>query len=449
VNDYGLYLSIFGVSFHYNYLHIFQELLGVPYMLRFAISPTGDMHIGNLRVAILNFLVAQQRKEGFIVRIDDTNKARNIEGKDTEIMQILEKFALNHESVFHQSEHLHMHQTLAIKLLAQDKAFICTCTEEETNKTPHCSGHCSNADKADLTKIKASGTPFVIRINKPIEDLIITDLIHDSIKTKADNMDSFVILEKDGSPSDIFASACDDMLSGINILICEDEQVLSTAKQLHIKKQLGFDAQTQYLHLPVVTHGDDHLSLKWLFSEGYVPDAIINYLLLLDYTQAPSEVFTLPDAIEWFNIKNISTSSVEFDLDKLSFINRQHLKNMEDKALSSLFGFADADIGKLAKLYLEEVSTTTEIDKKIKAIFSPKHFEGEYSEQMRTLENLIQNAPMFSTFKDFSSYLMQKSGLKDDNFFKPLRLLITAEADGPDLNNLYSYIKSYILEIAS
>ena len=112
-------------------------------MLRFAPSPTGDMHIGNLRVAILNYLVSQQRHEQFIVRIEDTDKARNIEGKDTEIMQILEKFALKYDSVFHQSEHLHMHQTLAIKLLEQDKAFICTCTPEQLE-----------ADRKEAKKIK-------------------------------------------------------------------------------------------------------------------------------------------------------------------------------------------------------------------------------------------------------------------------------------------------------
>ena len=100
-------------------------------MLRFAPSPTGDMHIGTLRVAILNYLIAQQHKKSFTVRIEDTDKALNIEGKDTEIMQVLEKFALKHESVFHQSEHLHMHQTLAIRLLEEGKAFVCTCTTEQ------------------------------------------------------------------------------------------------------------------------------------------------------------------------------------------------------------------------------------------------------------------------------------------------------------------------------
>jgi glutamyl-tRNA synthetase len=160
-------------------------------------------------------------------------------------------------------------------------------------------------------------------------------------------------------------------------------------------------------------------------------------------------VFTLPDAIEWFDIENISKSAAKFDIDKLRFINRKHIERMDDKALSTLFGFADVDIGKLAKLYLEEASTTKEIDAKIKAIFSPKRFEGEWSEKMRTLETLVQDAPMFTAFNDFTSYLTKASGLEGENLFKPLRLLLTGVDRGPELSDLYPLIKSYLLEIAS
>ena len=349
-----------------------------------------------------------------------------------------------------------MHQTLAIRLLEEGKAFVCTCTAEQLEADRY-SGQCFDVDKTEHANLKESGIPFVIRIKKPTEEIVHHDLIKGDITTTPDEVDSFVILDADGTPTYNFACACDDMLSGVNFIIRGEDHLSDTPKQKHIKMQLGYEEETTYAHLPIILNtegekmskGDDASSVKWMFEEGFIPDAIINYLLLLGNSKAPKELFTLPEAIEWFKLENISRSAAKFDIDKLRFINREHLKMMGDKELSTFFGFADADIGKLAKLYLEEVSTTTEIDKKVKAIFSPKHFEGEYSEQMRTLENLIQNAPMFSTFKDFSSYLMQKSGLKDDHFFKPLRLLITAEADGPDLNNLYSYIKSYILEIAS
>jgi len=435
-------------------------------MLRFAPSPTGDMHIGNLRVAILNYLIAQQRDESFIVRIEDTDTKRNIEGKDTEIMQILEKFALTHESVFHQTEHLHMHQTLAIKLLEEGKGFVCICTPEQLeadreeskkNKVAYrYKGRCIDAPY-DVDTLKEEKTPFVIRINQPDAPIINHDLIKGDIETAPNEVDSFVILRADGTPTYNFACACDDMLSGVDFIIRGEDHLSNTPKQKHIKIQLGYDAETTYAHLPIIlnTEGkkmskhDDASSVKWMFEEGFVPDAIINYLLLLGNSKAPKEIFTLPEAIEWFNIENISKSAVKFDIDKLRFINRKHLEMMDDKQLSTLFGFADADIGKLAKIYLEEVSTTKELEAKIKPIFSPKDFEGEWGEQMTIIAKLIADAPMIDTFDEFKSYIMKESGLKGKNFLKPLRLLLTGAEHGPELSDIYPLIKSYLLEVAS
>ncbi len=398
-------------------------------MLRFAISPTEDMEINALRIAMLNYLVAAQREEPFIVRIEDRNKEKNIEGKDTEIMQILEKFALKYHSVFHQSEHLHMHQTLAIKLLEEEKAFVCTC-KEEIEPYP---GKCYNVDKSEHAKLKESGEPFVIRIKRQKED---------------SSVDSFLILDKNGISSDNFASACDDILSGVTYIICEEKHLPDIAKQKHSKTQLGYKEETTYRYLPGILDTDD-FSLKWLFEEGFIPDAILNYLLLSGNEEVPKEIFTLPEAIEWFNIENISESAVKFDIDKLRFINREHLRMMDDKKLSTLFGFADADIGKLAKLYLEEASTLKELESKIRPIFTPKDFNGKWGEEMRIMEKLIQELPMINSFEQFKSTLMKKSGLEGEHFFKPLHVLLTGAEHGPELSAVYPLIKPYLLEVAS
>ena len=436
-------------------------------MLRFAPSPTGDMHIGNLRVAILNYLIAQQREESFIVRIEDTDKAHNIEGKDTEIMQILEKFALLHESVFHQSEHLHMHQTLAIRLLEEGKAFVCTCSDEEIKADREASkvqkiayrysGQCFDVNKEEHANLKERGIPFVVRIKKPTEPIINHDLIKGDSTTAPNEVDSFVILRADGTPTYDFSCACDDMLSGVDFIVRGEDQLSSTPRQKHIKTLLGYETETTYAHLPIILNTeaikmdkrDDAGSVKWMFEKGFIPDAIINYLLLLGYSKAPKEIFTLPEAIEWFKIENISKSAAEFDIDKLRFINREHLKLIDDKRLSTLFGFADEDIGKLAKLYLEEASTLKELESKIKSIFSPKDFEGEWSDQMRTMEDIILNAPMIDDFNEFKAHIIKESGLKGDHLLKPLRLLLTGAEHGPELSEIYPLIKPYLLEVAS
>jgi len=433
--------------------------MGATFMLRFAPSPTGDMHIGNLRVAILNYLVSLQRNESFLIRINDTDKAQNIEGKDTEIMQILEKFALIHASVFHQSEHLHMHQTMAIKLLEQNKAFVCTCTKEEIeaekekarkNNISYCySGKCEKQDKDQRLKLKENGTPFVLRIKKPMQDICYTDMIKGEVSTSINDIDAFIILHEDGTPTANFAAACDDMLSGITQIIIEDTHLIDTARQIHIKQQLGFDAEIHHAQIPAITNSTDTSSVKWFFEHGYIPDAIINYMLLLGNTKTPKKIFTLPEAIAWFDIENISKEKVKFNKDKLRFINREHLRRMDDKLLSSLFGFADADVGKLVKLYLEEASTINELALKIRPIFAPKDFESKWAEEMKLMQKIIADAPMINNFNDFSNYLMKESGLKDTHFSKPLRVLLTGAEHGPELSHIYPLIKSYLLEIAS
>ena len=436
-------------------------------MLRFAPSPTGDMHIGNLRVAILNYLVAQQNNDQFLVRIEDTDVKRNIEGKDTDIMMLLEKFAIIHNSVFHQSEHLNLHQTLAIKLLKEEKAFVCKCTDEELeterenakeNKVAYrYSGRCEKLTSTDYEALKVSKKPFVVRLRKPQNNIINNDMIKGTITTAPNEVDSFVILRTDGTPTYNFACACDDMMSNIDFIIRGEDHLSNTPKQIHIKNVLGYENKTKYAHLPIIlnTDGkklskrDNASSIKWLFEEGFIPDAILNYLLLLGNSKAPKEIFTLPEAIKWFDFNSISKSSAQFDIDKLRFINRAHLKMMDDKQLSALFGFADADIGKLAKVYLEECSTTNELKAKIQSIFSPKNFDGENGEKMKVMANIIASAPEFEEFNKFQNYVMKESGFKDKNFFQPLRCLLTGVESGPEVSEIYPLIKSYILEVAS
>jgi len=401
-------------------------------MLRFAPSPTGDMHIGDLRIAILNYLVAQQKKENFLIRIEDGDMKRNIEGKDTEIMMILEKFALKHDGVHHQSEHLGIHQNLAFRLLKEEKAFVCKCKDEALES---CLKGCDSLTKEEYTTLRESGETFVVRLKKPTHNI-------------GDKIGSFVILNSESRPTYDFACACEDMLSNINVIIREEEDFIHTLKQKQIKSFLGYENHTEYLHLPSILNGEA-FSVKWLFEEGFVPDAILNYLLLLGNPKAPKEIFTLPEAIEWFNLDTISKRAVKLDMDKLRFINRAHLKMMDDKKLSTIFGFADADIGKLAKLYLEEVSTTNELKVKIGAIFKPKSFDGEWGEQMIIIKDIIADAPYFETFNAFKKHIMDRSGLQEENLFNPLQILLTGTHKSPQLSEIYPFIKSYILEVAS
>jgi len=393
-------------------------------MLRFAPSPIGDMHLDNLQIAIVNYLVAQQKNDKFLVRIEDVNVEEMVEGKDTEIMMILEKFALKHNSVFHQSEHLNLYQTLALRLLKEKKAFVCQCQDENSS----CSSSCKELSQEDYSKLKESGEPFVVRVKQN------------------DDIDDFVILKTDGKPSYNFACASDDMMSDIDPVIRDEKYLNETTKQKHIKKLLGYENESDYVHLSTIK---DSPSVKSLFEQGFVPDAILNYLLLVGNPQALKEVFTLPEAIEWFELENLSKTAEYFDIAKLKHLNREHLKLIDDKLLSTFFGFADANIGRLAKVYLKECSTINELEEKIRAIFKAKDFSGEFGEQMKMLSELIFEAPILESFDEFQSYLINRSGLKEDALLEPLQQLLTGTANGAKLSEIYPYIKSYILEVAS
>jgi len=412
-------------------------------MLRFAPSPMKEMQLSDLRVAVINYLIAQQQKDRFVVRIDDGSAPENMQGKDTEVMMILEKFALKHDGVHHQSEHRGIHQTLAIRLLQEDKAFICQCDAS----LDCCVGECERLERPEYAKLKEQGDPFVVRIKAPMEDIVFEDRFFGQQVGAVETL-AFVILDQAGSPSSTFATACEDMLGNIDKIIQKKQYLPETPKQIHIKNSLGYQTDTSYAHLSEV-HQD--CSVRSLLEQGFIPDAILNYLLCLGNQALNQEIFTLPQAVEWFDLDALSSSPAQVEMNVLREINRAHLLRMDDRDLSTLFGFADADIGKLAKCYLDdEVSTTVALAERIEPIFRPKSFDGVQGEVKRLLSDLIFKAPYFEQFDALLAYLIQESGLDQDQIETPLRSLLTgSDQSAPALQEIYPYIKSYLLEVAS
>ncbi len=431
-------------------------------MFRFAPSPTGDMHIGNLKVALLNYIMAKKTGEKFIVRIEDTDKERNIEGKDKEILEILEKFEIEYDQVYYQSQNLKFHQQFASHLLINRLAFACFCTEEELDKKREEAKKKGVAYRYDGTceelsneEVLNSEKPFVVRIKKPTENISFKDEIKGELSFSPDDIDSFVILRADKTPTYNFACAIDDMLSDISFIIRGEDHLSNTPKQILIRKYLGYEKEIKYAHLPIILNKegkkmskrDNASSVKWLLEEGFLPEAISNYLILLG-NKTPKEIFTLKEAIEFFDIKNLSKASAKFDTDKLRFINREHIRMKDPLQLAKLLGYHDKEIGELAKLYTEEASTLKELKSKIDKIFSKKSPPEEFKESFDKIINAIKEAPFFENFEDFKKHLSKETGLKGKNFFKPLRIALTGEEHGPNLSDLYPHIKNYLTEIA-
>ena len=431
-------------------------------MLRFAPSPTGDMHIGNLRVAIFNYIVSKQLNEGLIIRIEDTDKERNIEGKDKEILEILNLFSIEYKSVFYQSENLKYHQKMALQLMTQKKAFACFCSDSKLEELKEESikkgiafrydGFCETLSDETVLNTNA---PFTVRLKKPDHNIKFTDLLKGDFEYAPFDVDSFIILRQDKTPTYNYACSVDDMLMDISMVIRGEDHVSNTPKQIHIRESLGYTKEIKYVHLPIILNAstgkkmskrDDASSVKWLIDEGFLPSAIANYLVLMG-NKTPTEIFTLEEAISWFKIENVSKSGAKFDIDKLRFINRKHIELLDEMRLSKILGFADNDIGKLAKLYLEEASTIKEIKVKLNNIFSQKSTLEGFEQESQTIKEVLKNAPYFENYDDLKDYVIQKTDLKGKNLFKPLRYILTGVENGPNLTDIYPFIKNYIGEI--
>ncbi len=430
-------------------------------MLRFAPSPTGDMHIGNLRVAIFNYIVAKQRGEDLLIRIEDTDKERNIEGKDKEILSILDLFGIEYSQVIYQSGNYKFHSAMALQLLHEKKAFNCFCSPEVLEQKRIEASNRSMPYRYDdaCLKLKAEEVidnplPFSVRLKRPLHSITIKDLIKGEVKFEPKDIDSFTILRQDKTPIYNFACAVDDMLADISIIIRGEDHMSNTPKQEFIRTELGYTKKIEYAHLPIILNyegkkmskRDDASSVKWLLEEGFLPSAIANYLILMG-NKPPKEIFTLSEAIEFFDLFKISKSPARFDLDMLRHINSEHLKLQDPLELSRYVGFADKSIGELAKVYLEEASTTKELRSKIKPIFEPKVAGAEIEQGVMILRNIIKNMPHFEEYDEFKNYITKESGLKGKDLFKPLRFLLTGALNGPDLSVIYKYIKNYIQEV--
>jgi len=429
-------------------------------MLRFAPSPTGDMHIGNLRVAIFNYIVAKQRGEKLLIRIEDTDKERNIEGKDKEILEILDVFGIKYDEVVYQSTNFHLHQELAKQLIEKQKAFVCFCSEDEIaierekaklEKRPYrYSGKCEFLTKKEVERKLKEKKPFVIRLKKPEKSVKFKDLIKGEFEFSPFDIDSFVIMRADFTPTYNFACSIDDMIYDISLVIRGEDHLSNTPKQIAIRDALGYDKKIEYAHLPIILNEegkkmskrDNASSVKWLLEEGFLPEAIANYLILLG-NSFEKEVFSLEEAIEFFDLTKISRAPAKFDIEKLKFLNKEHMKKIDN--LAKFLG-VNSIYEDLLKIFRDESSTLKEIKEKFDRVFE-KCEDEEFKNEREILKEEILNSDLEESYDDFKKRLMKKTLLKGKKFFMPLRELLINQKHGAEIKDLYQAMKPYLKEV--
>ena len=419
-------------------------------MLRFAPNPNGDMHIGDLRIALFNYILSKQLKEDLIIRIEDTDNQRNLEGKDKEILEILNLFSIDFTQVLYQSENIKYHTQMAMQLLLDKKAFNCFCSDEaleqdkqradEKGKPYHYTDFCLNL--SDEAKFECNA-PFTVRLKRPKDDIKFNDMINGEYSYNPFEVDSFNILKHNKTPTYNFTCAVDDMLNNISTVVRENENLLDTSKQIHVRQSLGYDQNVNYIHLANILDLNTINSVNSLINNGFLPVAIANYILHLGYN-APCEIFTIEEAVEWFDISKVSKDDVKFDIERLRFINKEHLKMMDEMRLSKLIGYADKDIGTLAKIYLEECDTLKELKEKISLIFNKKETLDGLEEEFTKVQECLKSAPYIDDFNDLKKYIIDNTGIDSE---KVLRYALTGAISGPSLSEIYPLNKNYLGEI--
>ncbi len=403
-------------------------------MYRFAHSLTQEINISNLRIALFNYISAKQSNEKFLIRIEDIDKVDNTGEKDQELLEILHLFGIQYDQVIYQSENLKFYQQLATKLLMDKNAFVCFCNPKSLEEKKY-DGRCKNLSDEEVLN---SESPFVIRIKKPKE-------AKQNFTHEVD--DDFIILNIDKTPKHDFACAIDDMMYDISEIIQEENQIPNPPRQTLIRNYLGYDKEIKYINIPMLSSDEsqESLNIKSLLQNGFLPSAIINYLILISH-KTPVEIFSIDDALEWFNLVEIYKNPVKFDLQKLRNINKKHIKKLDSLQLSKALGYSSIEIGDLAKIYTQECSTLEEIKLKIDKIFKTKICE-KYTKEFDTLKEIAKDAPYFKSFEEYKTYMIQKSGLNGEEFFKPLQILLTGTSTDIDLNEIYPHIKNYLGEI--
>ena len=367
---------------------------------RFAPSPTGFMHIGNLRTALYAYLFAKAEQGDFILRIEDTDRARYVEGAVDFIKRTLSAAGIVPDEgpdeiggdcgPYVQSERMEIYKEYAVKLVELGHAYYCFCDPGETHTTGDFGGydrHCRDLPQEEIDAHLKNGDPYVIRQKMPLDgETTYFDVLHGNITIPNSELEDQVLLKRDGMPTYNFANVIDDHLMGVTHIIRGAEFITSTPKHVLLYKGYGWELPT-FIHLaPVMGKNEDgsvsklskrhgSTSFEDLVNEGYLPEAIVNYVALLGWSPKTTnqEIFSMAELIAAFSLEGLSKSPAVFDYDKLNWVSGEYYKAMGDeefagrarKFAGELPDYLEAHWAKLCSLLRTRISHLSEIPREI------------------------------------------------------------------------------------
>ena len=428
---------------------------------RFAPSPTGRMHVGNLRTALYAYLIAKHEGGDFILRIEDTDQERFMEGALDIIYRTLEKTGLVHDEgpdkdggvgPYVQSERnaSGLYLKYAKQLIEQGDAYYCFCDKERLESLKSkVSGdgteivvydkHCLHLSKEEIEANLAAGKPYVIRINMPTEGTTtFHDEIYGDITVPNEELDDMILIKSDGYRTYNFANVVDDHLMGITHVVRGNEYLSSAPKYNRIYEAFGWDVPV-YVHCPLITDENHkklskrcgHSSYEDLLDQGFVSEAIVNYVALLGWCpEGTQEIFSLEELVKVFDYRHMSKSPAVFDVQKLKWMNSEYLKAMDfDKFYE------------MAEPYIREVITRDMDLKKIAALVKTRI---EIFPDIKDHIDFFEELPEYDT----SMYCHKKMKTNEETSLEVLRETLPLLESQEDYSNdaLYATLKSYVDE---
>ena len=449
---------------------------------RYAPSPTGSMHVGNLRTALYEYLVAKSQGGTFVLRIEDTDRERYVEGAVDIIYNTLKSAGISHDEgpdvggdfgPYVQSERKDMYLPYAQQLIDEGKAYRCFCTKERLEKLQEDSvgggydRHCRDIPKEESDRLAAQGVPFVIRQKMPLEgSTTFEDAVYGSITVENSELQDQILIKTDGYPTYNFANVIDDHTMGITHVVRGSEYLSSTPKYNLLYEAFGWEIPT-YIHLPLIMGKDEDgnvsklskrhgsTSFEDLVKEGYLPQAIINYIALLGWCPKDNqEIFSMDELIGVFSVDGISKSPAIFDYDKLEWMNGEYIKRMSldefaavaEPYLKQGIKNESIDLKKVAAILQQRVTRLTQIPDMISFFDVQPEYEKELFVNKKSKTNL-ENSPVvlqmvIDKLKTLESWdhdsihdclinLAQEQGLKNGTVMWPARIAVSGKTVTP------------------
>lgn len=418
---------------------------------RFAPSPTGRMHVGNLRTALYAYLIAKHEGGDFILRIEDTDQERFVEEALDIIYRTLDKTGLKHDEgpdkdggfgPYVQSERQAqgIYLKYAKQLIKEGKAYYCFCDKErleslrqtittesgETKEIVVYDKHCLHLSKEEVEAKLAAGVPYVIRQNSPTEGTTtFHDELYGDVTVSNDELDDMILIKSDGFPTYNFANVVDDHLMGITHVVRGNEYISSSPKYTLLYQAFGWE-EPKYIHCPLITDENHqklskrsgHSSFEDLIEQGFVAEAVVNYVALLGWSpDSNQEIFSLEELVKEFDYHRINKSPSVFDINKLKWMNGEYLKAMDADRFKALVTpyireviTKDLDLDKICPL----VQTRMEILPDVKELVDFFEELPDYDVQMychKKMKTNLQNSleilkEEYEILKDFDDWTL-------------------------------------------